>query len=398
MKWLLLSEFLTNVVRGAFTLALGMILYQVTNSLWSFALVFLSDFVIALLMQSVAGVLIDKYGAGICMVLICLANALMFLGFSSLGDGLQGGSNSLIILGVLFNISRPFLRAGVFALTHQVAGDQRLEKANGYLAQAFQIGQMIGMATTGAVLAAYSPQVLWLILGSLFLIASASYVFIYLEHRQAKKDTAADDKKPAEKLGVLTIIKANPLIALTAIIGSSDFIFIAVFNLLLAPVVEINYASNEIWLTYLDFSFAIGAIAGGVYISKAKAELGTTTRYTMLSCLSSIAVFICFIYNPPGAVTLSAIFAFGFFITLSTVVWSTTLQKLSPPEVKGRIGALKLTVNSVAIAIASLMISFASDFGADLAMIAAAVLSSVLLLTLLLLSLKVNTKQWVVDA
>lgn len=366
MKWLLMGELLTNIVRGAFTLALGMILYEVTDSLWGFALVFLSDFVIALLMQSVAGVLIDKHGAGRTLMLICVANTLMFLWFG-LSGSTDNDSHKLIILGILFNLSRPFLRAGVFALVHQVAGTTGMEKLNGYLAQAFQTGQMTGMLLTGIVLATFTPQILWLVLGVLYL--GAAFAYIMLVSTVGKDADAKGAKRPSgEPIKFITMLKMQPLIGMLTLIGAIDFAFIAIFNLLLAPVVASNYGGSEMWLTYLDLAFAIGALLGGVYVGKSKKEIGTTINYTLMGCATAVGVFICFIYNPPAFFTLLAIFLFGFAITVSTVVWSTALQKASPVEVKGRVGAFKLTVNSIAVALASLLISTASEFSAQMSM------------------------------
>ena len=153
MYWLVGGEFFNNLARGLFTLALGMMLYQITDGLMAFAFAFASEFVLSLLLQGISGSITDRYSPK--KVLVTTGAVLSSVFLLCVIVQLLMPTNDLVILFTLaigINLCRPFFRAATFSIVPEVVEKSQFEKVNGYTSMALQIGQIGGMVLAGVLL------------------------------------------------------------------------------------------------------------------------------------------------------------------------------------------------------------------------------------------------------
>lgn len=172
-------------------------------------------------------------------------------------------------------------------------------------------------------------------------------------------------------------VRRNHRLALCIAFGSFDLITIAVFNLLLAPVVSLNYGNEGRWLTIIDVSFAIGAVAGGIFVLRSPMSKNRFS-YSLCSLSSAAGVFLLYAVNAPAPLVIGAIVTYGFLLTFSAVGWSSSIQEMSPDWMRGRISAIRNVAMSVLVSLAVTGISVASDINTLAGLYCAAAVTSVL--------------------
>ncbi|KID55348.1 hypothetical protein JF50_21055 [Pseudoalteromonas luteoviolacea] len=370
MPWIVFSEFSINVARGLFTLALGMMLYQATDSLWSFAFVYASEFFIGLFVQGYAGTCVDKHGAKKVLLGAALVNVLILCVPIILGA--QGNAQLIMFVAFALNMIRPFLRAAIFALIPMLGSDDKLEKINAYTSMALQCGQIIGMALASILLEFASS--FW-VLFTVFSGYTCAFVFYVLTVWVIKSNQVKMDKEkpnPGSWKEVGTYLQGDKNRIFTFVFPSIDYASLALFNLLLAPAVKHNFNDLARWLSFIDGAFALGAIIGGVVASKIKLNDKNRFEVSLLLMLVCALIFVGYAFDASGWIILPVTFVYGVLITVSTVSWIAAQQRCTKPEIKGRLASVRYISNASFSAVAAFLISYFNDFSFYTASVAAA--------------------------
>ena len=365
MYFLVGAEFLVNAARGILSLALGLLLYRSTGEVWAFALAFSSEFVFSLVIQGVAGATVDRFESATVLAATSVLSALLFglvLGAVALGAGGDASTMHLVLLAIGLNMARPFLRSSLFAVIHHAVEERGYERLNGYLAIARQVGQLTGMGATGLMLENMRALHILAVIGAFHLAAAVLHV--EFRRRLARAGAGALHGARAVKAplsAVVAHVRANPQILALCAIATVDVAMVALFNLALAPVVEAHFDGRLRWMTIFDMSYAVGALLGGGYLSTRQSPLGVRVGPTLAAAVAGASTFTAFALGAPAALILPTISAFGFLVTMSTVVWQSGLQLVTPVRMKGRLGSLRLLCDSIVVACATLTASYVND-------------------------------------
>lgn len=361
MNLLSFSEFAINLARGLFTLALGYLLYTETNSIWAFALVFSSEFVVSILLQGFAGTMVDKYGYKRILLYASGATLILILALLSFSTDLSFKPSLLLVLAIGINLFRPFIRNAIFVLTPTLAQSKNynLTQLNGRLSIALQTGQLLGMGSAGLIfemeLQSWMPHIVAVGYG----IAFWGYVAVCRGIRQP-----ATIKRTGKHIGwaqVKAHLRRSPILTASFVIASLDLFAIAAFNLLLAPAIEHKFEGLARWLTYLDASYAAGAVLGSLLLSRFKLPDINILIYTGLSMLSALAIVGTYIVEVSYAFSVIASVAFGITSTISTIKWITVQQHLSPEGIRGKLASIRYISNGIMVSLGTVLISFGTD-------------------------------------
>lgn len=375
--WFFAGEFAINAARGLFTLALGMLLYAKTESLWAFAAVFASEFAVGIFLQGIAGTSVDRFGAS--RVLLTAAGcSVLAIGLPLLAKSGTSDPNILLLAAIGLNVFRPFIRNAIFVLTPDVAGPQGLDRLNSLLSIALQAGQIVGMVMAGVVLEFWhSGEVVFVVLVG-HVLAFACYAVLF--GRRARVDASSPDRARGNGswAEVFRQLREDRALVWLLAIAAVDYFSIAAFNLLLAPAVKYNFDDQARWLTIIDVCFAVGAVLGGVWVGRRRIHGRMRVGVSAGTALAAVMVFVAYAMALPAVVVLCATFCFGALATASTVCWMGALQRRSLAHIKGRLASLRYIVNASAVAVGVLAISKAHDLGFTEASAAAAVLCACL--------------------
>lgn len=351
-----LAEFFINSARGTLLLALGMYLYKETGGLWALTANVVLEFTVTLALQGFAGAFVDRFGGKRILYFALVTSIVITL----LGAFTVSWHLVLTLTAVIqvLNAFKPFIRNSVFTLVSTVAADGNFEKVNAHLSIALQAGQILGMAMAGVLIAFGSVPLTLYFVALMFFCSFMSLVVMFtFMPKQEKGEQKQNNGSWSEAFAFVT---GNTKARVILLVASFDFAAIALFNLMLAPVVKLNFDDNPIWLTALDLSFAVGAILAGFLVSKW--ALMHKHFYSAFSLSGAVLVYLTFAYDLHYAFVLAAIVFFGVFITYSTVFWGSELQRLSPTNIKGRISSLRYISNASCVTLTTLIVSALHNF------------------------------------
>ncbi|MBA2673436.1 hypothetical protein [Ramlibacter sp.] len=378
---LVTGEFFVNLSRGAMTLSLGYFLFRLTHSVWAFALACLAELGMTLLLRAASGRTVEAWGAKPALVIAGAALSLVLCGVSLAGDLYAYSVWLALAVALMLSVIRVFQSAAGYAAVVIHAGGQ-VESTNSLISIALQTGQLAGVLAAGITLELLSLNALCLVAGLSYLAATACYVL--LPH--------ADHKPRGIAAGALDL-KADdipPTLKLYGVLAALDFGLVGVFNLVLAPAVAAAFGGSPRWMSILDVNFAIGAIVTGFLLVKFTAWCrGRRWLPSVLSAATGVLSFLA-LFLQKGVPLYAVIFLFGFASTASYMFWTSVSQVETEARLSGRVGALKAVYNSLALAVAAILLTAATVLDKQLILPAALAVGALSLLTSLLILAKLG--------
>lgn len=350
-SYLVPGEFFVNLSRGAMTLSLGYFLYRLTGNVWAFAMASITELLMALLLRTVSASTVDGMGARRVMVFACLALGAI-LGAVSLAGDLYGYNVWLALsVALVLSIIRVFQNAAGYAAVVIHAG-QRVESINSALSVALQVGQLMGVVLAGATLELMTLNTLCLLTGLSYLAAALCYLRLPVMPRATRINTHT---------GAVAREPISLPLKLYGVLATFDFALAGVFNLLLAPAVATAFGGAPRWMTILDLNYTIGAIGSGLLLVGFSARFrGARWFPSLFSSLMGLACFFS-MFHQKGVLLYLAVFLFGFASTSSYMFWTSISQSETPSHMSGRVGAMKSVFNSLALALASIVLTAATN-------------------------------------
>lgn len=376
MKFFLFGEFFINILRSMFMLGAGAIFYEQTGGLWVFAAAFILEMVLLIFLQGAAGVLVDKYGTKKILVLSMFVFLIPLALLSIKQTDISQEITLLFVLVSLLSVINPMIRAATFVTLRRLCDKSMLEKMNGKQSIAIQTGQLVGMFSVGLIMQFSGLQYILYIQA----VAAALCLVCYLKLPQhlahPVKSENGEGNQPVSYRGALTYLKENPALLLIILFGTFDIVLVAVFNLLLAPVVKNNLGDDGVWLAILDAAFALGSIFSAKLIASRREDLGGRFDITLLMLLSAMVLLGGYYLSLGRIYTLALVALFGFTTALSCIVWNSELQKRTSESILGRMSSIKNIMAAILVTITTSIISNANESSFELATMSGVIVST----------------------
>jgi MFS transporter, DHA3 family, macrolide efflux protein len=250
------------------------------------------------------------------------------------------------------------------ALTPHYVGHDELPKANSLLSMTHQTVQLGGWASGGIVVAFIgSTYTIWLTCG---LYVIATIMMFFLSNEQKEKEQEAEEKLSTKQSLIegWQFIRQNPLIKL--------FITLQCFQSMAAVVwiaailyiyVEQVLQVGEQWWGYINASFIIGLILGGLYMFKTSEKFASHTKhYVLYGLLIASGITIGFSFTSIPLLALLLVFMHGVIEeVIGTTVYTMT-QQATPLDVLPKVSAAQNAVILVTFSIGSLLVGILAQY------------------------------------
>lgn len=354
------AVFVSNIGNGLNNIILGKVLYDKTGSIFSFGIMLVIEHLFNLMLGAWSGFYVDRNDKKkICVVSdatrgfsIILSTLLYFYSDNYLW----------ILAGVLCNnIIKPFNRAASFALPVEVFSKDDLFKFNLWMNIALQAGYLIGASLVFPILKYKGTYIAFYTNGLSYLLSAWLISQVHsITQLPLKKETDSDKKILSlffdEWVYIYNFLKTSKEVVLLAIFSSVGFLVIAVFNLLLVPIVNKNFNSDQKWLSYLEIIFAFGTILSG-YFFKLQFDFKKFIFFNLGTSLFILIWFILLKFN--AHIFLISLFVFIMGAVLSVHISSafTLIQQKVISEKLGKFSTVKRNIHSVVIAGAILILT-----------------------------------------
>nr|WP_281377009.1 MFS transporter [Deinobacterium chartae] len=380
------STFVTNIGHGAHTLAVSLLLYELTGSALMFGAVLSSEFIIALALQLFAGPLVDRGDPRRVMLFADFSRGAVIMAcFAWLM--LWPSAVPLLVSVVYLNLLKPFYRAANFALVPALVDDAALTRVNSLTGSFSQAGQLLGVALAGLVATLWGAEGAFLLDGLSFLLAAACLLGVRGARAERKvSNTASAWQALLEDWGeVAGLLRRQPGVAFHLLLASGDFLAVALINLTLVPLNQ-AHGGTPLHLSLLDGAFAVGSLIGALLAPGLLQRLSVTHAglLGLAAQAAAFALLAAYAGPLPGSVVM---FALGLANALSLTVFMSHLQRRSRGPIKGRIGSLRQMTLSLLGALVLPGVGWVlGRWGVESALLAAAGLMALYLVLLAVLS------------
>jgi MFS family permease len=237
-----------------------------------------------------------------------------------------------MVLAALMGIGQAFFNPALTGIVPQMLGDEVLQQGNALNGISGSSGGIIGPAIAGVIVAVSSPGWAILIDGLTYFISVVSLALIRIDWK------AVEHPEPFvvllregwrefwSRTWLWTIVVAFSLV--NALFASF---------LVLGPVVaKQSLGGATAWGTILAAE-GIGSVLGGIVMLRLHPRRPLLVA-TLSSLIFPIPLFLVADRDPTIAIALSGLLA-GFFVTVFSVQWHTTLQREIPSDLLSRVSA-----------------------------------------------------------
>jgi Na+/melibiose symporter-like transporter len=307
--------------------ALGLHVKETSGSGFAVAALWICLFGPSVLVAGHAGLLVDRVEAGRLLAGVSAAGAGLALGLGFL-DGLAPVLALTALLGVVFAISQP----AEFALVPAIAGEDRIQAANGHMETIRYVGFGVGPVLGGLLFAAGGLQLAMVVDALTFALVAGAAISLRVRREPAALD--GDQRSPRARDG-LAFLLADRTLALVMIVAFASLLFMSavwVGELFFVEDVlgkgDVSYgAMLSIWTA----GMALGALLLSPRVAAyALATVGLAAAAAQGLALALPALWLSF------AFFLACSFAGGVAHGLKNVMFRSLIHIQVPDELHGR--------------------------------------------------------------
>lgn len=381
-RLILLSTALGSFGFGLNLLAVGQILYELTGSAQSFALLLVGQSLGAIAILPVAGPLVDTLPArGVYAVSGVLRSALVVGMVFASAPRQAGGTWLIVVLAVLAAMCNNVQRVAMFRLVSESIDGEIRVKVNSASNALFQVGVVAGMAVLGLFMSAGTVRYALYadaaagVLGAFAVLAIVTTVPADPEPRSTPM--AAARRMVQDWRGMLVRYRRVPLVAGGLVLCSADFLMANALSTLVVPMVNQGHPDRLWYISLLEGAFGVGVVVAFFLADRCVRKrllpvwLGVQAVMAGLLCLTL-----------PVLAAVAVFLVAGFANVCSLVYLLSALQERAAEGDRGKMGSLRLgsigLVTAVALPFVGGVSEVRTSFGFGLvaaAMVAFTILS-----------------------
>ena len=356
-RFLWIGQSMANLGDIFYIVGLISILYALTESPFILALVpFLSMFG-RFISGMISPLLLNRYRLRTLLVCSQVCKTLL-LCFLSLILVFHISSSILVIISFVIVIA--FLDGWAApasqAMLPRLVPKSELVKANSFFSIIYETVNLAGWALGGLLVAILSGQNVILFTLALYLIATLLMIKIVDPTEFHKRDP--EDRQSGELKEGWQIVWRNPLYKSLYVIivfeSVADVVWIA--SILYVFVTEI-LGETEAWWGYINTSFFIGMVVGGIICSRFTSVFEKKLKYVLIIFSFGISI-LTLLFGLTSIAWLSLVFVgfIGVFQQLKGIAVNTFLQKSASTEELPKIYAAQSALISLLFAVSSLTV------------------------------------------
>ncbi|NBU13697.1 MAG: MFS transporter [Alphaproteobacteria bacterium] len=313
--------------------ALGWLVYAMTESAFALGLIGLASFFPVLLMSLVSGHVADQFDrrkiAIACYALITLASVGLIICASIGRDALY----AVYALTVLLGIARSFSNPATQALMPTLVPREALPNGISWSTSAWQTASIVGPAL-GGLLYALGPQIVFAVAALMFVSAAFSLFAIKTRRAPQKREPAT----LTAALAGIRFMREKPVI-----LGAISLDLFAVLlggATALLPIYARDILMTGPWgLGLLRAMPSLGAVLMGVMLARFPLERKAGSRMLVSVAIFGLATII-FGVSTNLYLSMGALFVLGASDMISVYVRQTLVQAETPDAMRGRVSAV----------------------------------------------------------
>lgn len=353
-----IGQGLSNLGNMMKQVALGWLVYRLTDSAFLLAIVMFSRELSAFFISPIAGVFADRFNK---YQIVVASNFLLLFNSLSLSIlCLQDWVNvpllvmTQIIYGLTSGVEVPTRQAFVNEL---IVDKSQLTNAIALNSTMFNTARVVGPAIAGLLIPFVGEGYCFLIYAALLIITLIQLSFV----SYVPLNRLSPSKKflPELSEGLHYVYQHKSLRVLFLLIGSVTFFGLS-YEILLPVFVAEVYDKGATLYGYLTSAIGLGSIIGALSITRKRGLLGLEVRFFAGVLLFGICMLL-FAYTAWVWLSLSILFVAGFGRVTIFTANNTLLQSLADDEKRGRVLSLYVMLFMGAKTLGNFMMGFLAE-------------------------------------
>ena len=285
---------------------------------------------------------------------------------------------AFMVLSVLLGIGHAFFNPAFTGMIPQLLGSERLQQGNALSGIASSSGRIVGPAIAGLIVATSNPGWAVLIDGFTYLVSVLSLTLVHIDWTSSE---SSESFLPLLRQGWSEFWSRTWLWAVVLEFSMVNALFGSF--LVLGPVIAKESLGGARAWGLIMAGEGVGAVLGGVLMLRMHPR-----RPLLIATLATLAfplpLFFIALRAPALVVSVVALLA-GLFVTVFSVLWSTTVQREIPLELLSRVSAYDWFGSLVLLPISmAVMGPLSAVIGVTTTLVGSAVLMMLLTLVVLL--------------
>lgn len=325
--------------------ALSLYVLDETGSAAAFGSMMAVSLIPTLLLSPVGGLLADRVSRQRLMVLLDFSTSLLLLGFL-LGMWAGGGVPLVAVLMVLLSVIAACYQPAVQASIPVLVARDRLEQANGIVIQVNAMASLTGPILGGMLYGVFGFAPILLASAGCFFLSAGMELFIRIPFTPPQRTEGILQTAAGDLRGAWQFFQGRPaLLQLLLIFAGLNLTVSAMLTIGLPYTVRVFLGAGDALYGFAQAAPALGMVAGGILAG----VLGSRLRFSRSHALL-LAVAVALLpmgaslsgrlpMLPAYALCVLAATVSLIFCTIFNVAGQTYLQRQTPPELLGRVGA-----------------------------------------------------------
>lgn len=337
------GQFISSIGSSLTTFALGVWIYQQTNSVTLFALIAFSGTLPGILLSPIAGTIVDRWNRRLVLISSDLVAALgvTLLALLFYFHMLEIGYICAVV--AIGSVCLSFRLPAYMASVSMLVPKQHLGRANGMVQSAEAAAQILAPVLAGLLLAFVQLPVIFLVDVLTFFCAVGTLVFIHIPQPEKTQEEASEERVGFFQdafYGWTYISQRSGLLGLLIFFTLINFFF-GMNEVLLTPMI-LHFTSVEVLGTLLSIG-AIGLLVGGVLMSiwgGPQRRISGVLGFGFLFGLGLIATGLYPSIWLVGVAIFVALFTLPVVNSCSQSIWQAKVAQ----DVQGRVFAIRAMI------------------------------------------------------
>jgi len=352
------SQVISLIGGNVLRFALILFILDFTNSAGTFGLVMAITQLPVFLCSVPGGIIADRldkkklivFFDGV-KVIICIGLALILI------TGTYSVANLTLFIAIFMAILTLFAPI-LIAATPQIVSEEVLVEANGMIQGVNAMGDLVGFAIGGILVATIGMLNIVILVGILFVISTIIDLFIKIKHVKQHSEfgiakTAVLDLK--DSLNYST--KKNPfIIKMALIMGMFAFLILPIVTVAMPYIVRTQFEASDMMFGFAQAVGVFGMLLGGVFAGTLKKFLTFTNfpKFGLILALISLLLGVI-VYAPLFSGIILPFWLFNITIMLMSVVMvlaniiiMSYFQEQVPTKYLGKVLAILMTIMNIA--------------------------------------------------
>ncbi len=337
---LLWTAQLVSTAGSALTsLAAGILVYRVTNSVASVGLMLMATAAPSLLVGLVAGVFVDRWPRKAIMVSADVLRGLLVfvIPFIVVKDFADLGIGWLYLFVALSSVVTQFFDPANDSVLPEIASEEELAAANSLMSISSFGSTAIGFALAGLIAGALPIEWAFWIDAATFAFSAACIAFVRIGHVPPEEETSVGLVWRNLKAGT-GFLFSTPILRSLFMVSAPVFLSFGLWNTLLLPFTKTTLGATDFEYGIQEGLTSLGFVVGSLLMANL-ADRWREGQWLALGFVMMGAVGILYGLSPNVWVAIILVTFSGFFNSPASIGRRLVIQRNTPRDFRGRVNS-----------------------------------------------------------